>query len=125
MPTELIIELGKVFWPGMYAYIKKMCIACPGCSLSNITKSRVADLVYSFPIEAPMRVLFVDIYAAGAEFNFEGTKHYLIAACGMSTFAIAEDTAEQNSTVFAGELMRMWLRFGFSHTIVVGKDSKF
>ena len=72
--------------------------------MSNITKNRSADLVYSFPIEAPMRVLFVDIYAAGAEFNFLVTKHYLIAACGMASFAIAEDTAEQNSTVFVAVL---------------------
>ena len=60
-----------------------------------------------------MRVLFVDIYAAGAELNFVGTRHYLIAACGMTSFAIAEDTAEQNSTVFAAALMRIWLCFGF------------
>ena len=83
----------RYFWPGMYQYIKKMCNSCPGCSLSNITKNRSADLVYSFPIEAPMRVLFVDMYAAGAELNFVGIKHYLIAACGMTSFAIAEDTA--------------------------------
>ena len=115
----------RYFWPGMYQYIKRMCKACPGCSLSNITKNRCADLVYSFPIDAPMRVLFVDIYAAGSEFNFEGTKHYLIAADGMTSFAICEDTPEQNSKVFAGALMKIWLRFGFSHTIVVDKDSKF
>ena len=102
-----------------------MCNSCPGCSLSNITKKRSADLVYSFPIEAPMRVLFVDIYAAGADFNFVGTKYYLIAACGMTSFAIAEHTAEQNSTVFPAALMRIWLRFGFSHTIVVNKDGIF
>ena len=115
----------RYFWPGMFQYIKKMCNSCPGCSLSNITKNRSADLVYSFPIEAPMKVLFVDIYAAGAEINFVDTKYYLIAVCGMTSFAIAEDTAEQNSTVFASALMRIWLRFGFSHTIVVDKDSKF
>ena len=43
----------------------------------------------------------------------------------MTSFAIAEDTAEQSSTVFAAAFMRIWLRFGFSHTIVVEKDSKF
>ena len=52
-----------------------------------------------------MRVLFVDIYAAGAEFNFVGTKHYLI---------IAEDTAEQNSTVFVAALMRIWLWYALN-----------
>jgi hypothetical protein len=30
-------------------------------------------------------VLFADMYAAGAEFNFDGTHHYLIAACGMTS----------------------------------------
>lgn len=41
-----------------------------GCNLSNITRNQCADLVYSFPIDAPMRVLFVDIYAADAAFKF-------------------------------------------------------
>ena len=71
-----------------------------------------------------MRVLFVDIYAAGAEFNFVGTKHYLIAACGMTSFAVCEDTAAANSTAFAAAIMKTWLRFGFSHTFVVDKDSE-
>ena len=88
-------------------------------------KNICTGLVYSFPIDAPMRVLFVDIYAAGAEANFSGTKYYLIAACGMTSFAICEDTPKQNSTVFATALMKIWLLFGFSHTIVVDKDSKF
>ena len=102
-----------------------MCQTCPSCTLSNITKNRSADLVYNFPIKTPMKVLFVDIYVAGADFNFIGTKHYLIAACGMASFAMAEDTAEQSSTVFAAALMRIWLRFGFFYTIMVDKDSKF
>jgi len=115
----------RYFWPHMFQYIKKMCKRCPGCSLSNITRNRSADLVYSFPIDAPMRVLFVDIYAAGAEFNYVETNYYLIAACGMTAFAVCEDTAEAKSTAFAQALMKIWMRFGFSHTIVVDKDSKF
>ena len=53
-----------------------------------------ADLVYTFPIEMPMGVLFVDIYTAGAEMNFDDNKHYLIAACGMTSFAVSEATPE-------------------------------
>ena len=115
----------RYFWPGMYQYCKRLIKACPGCSLSNITQSRSSDLVYSFPIEAPMRVLFLDVYAAGVEFNFDGTKHYLIGACGMCSFAICEATPEQTATAFASALMKIWLRFGFSHTIVVDKASAF
>ena len=65
-----------------------MCKAFPGCSLSNITYNHCEDLVYIFPIDAPMQVFFVDIYADGTEINFNGTKHYLIGACGMAYFGI-------------------------------------
>ena len=42
----------------------------------------------------------------------------------MTSFVICETTAEQNASEFVSTLMNIWLRFGFSHTIVVGKDSK-
>ena len=109
----------------MYNYVKRLVQACPGCSLSNITQHRAADLVYGFPIDAPMRVLFVDIYSAGADLNFDGTKNYLIACCGMTSFSICEPTLEQTAEAFAAALMKIWLRFGFSHTIVVDKASAF
>ena len=102
-----------------------MCKACPGCSLYNITQNRCADLVHSFPIDAPIQFLFVDIYAAGTEINFDGTKHYLIGACGMTSFGIYGPTLEQNASAFASALMKIWLHFRFSNTIVVDKDSKF
>ena len=72
-----------------------------------------------------MQVLFIDIYTAGIEINFDGTKHYLIVVCGMTSFGIYKPTAEQNSSTFASALMKIWLRFGFSHTIVVYKDRNF
>ena len=49
-------------WPGMFQYTKRMCQTCPGCRLSNLTKNRSADLVYSFPIEAPMRVFYCSLW---------------------------------------------------------------
>ena len=48
------------YWPGMYLYVKWMCAACPGCTLSNPTKSKSSELVYNFPIEAPFMVMHVD-----------------------------------------------------------------
>ncbi len=33
-----------------------------------------------------MRVLFVDIYSIGMQFNFESSKHYLIASFRMTLF---------------------------------------
>ena len=36
-----------------------------------------------------------------------------------------EPVDKPNSTAFASAIMKMQLRFGFSHTIVLDKDSKF
>ena len=55
----------RFYWPGMYKYIKQMCRACPGCNLANPTNSKSTELVYNFPIEAPMMVLHIDGYFAG------------------------------------------------------------
>jgi hypothetical protein len=43
----------RYHWPEMYAYIKQMCHACPGCALSNPSRSPLSDLIYHFLIEAP------------------------------------------------------------------------
>jgi len=55
----------RFYWPGMYAYIKRMCQACPGCALANPTISKSSELVYYFPVEAPFLVMHFDAYAAG------------------------------------------------------------
>jgi hypothetical protein len=31
------------YWPGMFKYIKRMCRACPGCTLANPTHSKSAE----------------------------------------------------------------------------------
>ena len=97
----------------------------PGCALSNTTKRPMGDLIFSFPISEPMTILHMDIYAVGTEFNFEGNKHHLTTCCGMTTFAISEPTVKQNAKSFASAIMKILTLFGFSHTIVADKDSKF
>ena len=115
----------RYFWPGMYKYCVTMCAACPACALANGSSRRCRELVYSFPIDAPFKVLHVDIYQAGSNTSFAGSTHYLIAACGMTTFAVMESCPTANSTVFASSIMKIMLRFGLCHTIVLDKDSKF
>ncbi len=64
----------QYFWPGIFQSCKKLTCACPGCALSNITSNRSSELVYSFPIDALMNVLHVDIYAVGVNLNYEGNR---------------------------------------------------
>ena len=49
----------------MYAYVKRMCNACPSCALSNTTRGKSSELVYGFPIEALFLVMHIDTYSAG------------------------------------------------------------
>ena len=114
----------RFYWPGMYSYITDMCKKCPGCALSNATKRRSSELIYSFPIEAPFKVIHIDGYTAGKHQIFEGDKLYLVVCCGMCTFAVMEPVAKRTSTSFASAITKIMLCFGFSHTVVVDKDSK-
>jgi hypothetical protein len=70
-------------------------------------------------------VLHIDEYQAGKESGFKGSSHYLIACCWMCTFAMMEPVSTANSTTYASAIMKIILRFGFCHTCVLDKDSKF
>ncbi len=113
------------YWPGMYSYVKRMCSACPRCALSNPTKAKSSKLVYNFPIEAPFMVLHVNAYMAGAHSGFKGSKTYIVACCGMCSFGALEPVTGANATTFASAIMKIQLWYGFCHTIVLDKDSKF
>jgi hypothetical protein len=115
----------RFHWPEMYLYIKRMCHACPGCALLNPLRGSSLELIYHFPNEAPFQVLFVDAYSTGKYSGFEGCKIYLIAACGMTGFSTIETIHRANLTTFASGIMKIQLRFGFCHRIVLDKDSNF
>ena len=115
----------RYFWPHMYRYIDQMCAACPGCALANRTKSKSSELLYNFPIEAPFMVMFFDAYSAGSYSGFEGSETYIIGCCGMCSFACMEPVSHASAESFASAIMKIHLRFGFCHTIVIDKDSKF
>jgi hypothetical protein len=102
-----------------------MCAKCPACALANRNVSRSSDLIYGFPISAPFMVIFADGFAAGAHANFDGDKTYLITMDGMTGFAVMEPVRQTNAKGFAEALMRILLRFGLCHTLVLDKDSKF
>jgi hypothetical protein len=109
----------------MYAYVKRMCNACPSCALSNPNHGKSLELVYGFPIKAPFLVMHFDAYSAGKHSGFEGSKVYLIGCCGMCGFACMEPVANLSATMFASAIMKIHLRYGFCHTLVLDKDSKF
>jgi hypothetical protein len=115
----------RFYWPGMYAFVKRMCQVCPGCALANPTRSKLSEPIYNFPIKAPFLVMYFDAYAASNHAGFEGSECYLIGCRGMSSFACMEPVTNLSAATFAPAIMNMLLRYGFCHTAVLDKDSKF
>ena len=57
-------------WPKLYMHCKRMIASCAGCQLANAKVRPSQDLVWNFPIDAPMTVLHVDGYCVGADIIF-------------------------------------------------------
>ncbi len=55
----------------------------------------------------------------------EGSSHYLVACRGMCTFAAMEPVSTANATTYTSAIMKIMLQFGFCHTCILDKDSKF
>jgi hypothetical protein len=102
-----------------------MCHACPECALLNPLGGSSSELIYHFPIEASFWVLFVDAYSAEKYSGFKGSEIYLIVGCGMTGFSAMETVQHANLKTFASGIMKIQLRFGLCHTIVLDKDSNF
>ena len=116
----------RFFWPKMYAYITDLVHKCAGCRLANPTIKKSNELVYNFPVGTePMTVLHLDIYKAGALRSYDNTVAYVVGACNMTSFGVMEGVSEESSAAFASALMKIQLRYGFVHTLILDKDSKF
>jgi hypothetical protein len=115
----------RFFWPRMYQYIRQMCKLCAACSLSNSTHQKSKELLYSFPIDAPFKLVVADIYKAGEIAAFQGEKGLFILLDHMTGFVIIEELLGLNSTIFSRVIMKILLQHGFCHTIIVDADSKF
>jgi hypothetical protein len=72
-----------------------------------------------------MMVLHIDGYSSRKQINFEGSEMYLIACCGMCTFAAMETFINPSTNTFASAIMKIIMGYGFCHTVVLDKDSKF
>ena len=62
----------RYMWPEMFKYCKEMCAKCPACALANRSKRVSSELVYGFPVTAPMMVLHLDAFSAGKHLSFDG-----------------------------------------------------
>ena len=70
-------------------------------------------------------VIHFNAYAAGKHSGFEGSHVYLIGCCGMCSFACMEPITNLSATTFASAIMKICLCYGFCHTAILDKDTKY
>ena len=108
----------RYYWPYMYKYIAKMISMCAGCCLGNPLIRHSRELIYSFPVDKPFKVIHADVFTIGADLGFSGHKIFMVIVCGLCTFAIQEPLREMNSTSFADAIMKITLAYGLAHTTI-------
>ena len=65
----------------------------------------------------------MDIYTDGLDINFGRNHPHLIASCGMTSVVVFKSTLDQTVKTCPSPLMKIWIPFEFSHTIVVKNSS--
>ena len=73
---------------------------CAACGLANSTQKRSKELVYSFPVDAPFKLVICDIYKARDIATFDGEKALFVLLDHMTGYAVIEGLDGMNSIVF-------------------------
>ena len=102
-----------------------MINACPGCIMKNIANRPSRELLYSFPLDAPMRTIHCDLYQPGKTLGYDGDSAEMVVCCHMTTFAATESVKDISSKGFAKAVYTIMLRYGLDNFIVTDPDSKF
>ena len=115
----------RFHWPGMYKFVNQMITNCPACILKNNAAKPSSELLYSFPLDAPMATIHVDFWQPGKHLGFNGESGIIGVVCHMTTFAAIEPIKEANSESFARAVYKIMMRYGLASLIVTDPDSKF
>jgi hypothetical protein len=117
------------FWPEMYSYIKRCAKLVPAVHFLIQVVALCPNLSIAFPSKhhfgSSMWMHTVDAYKVGNHASFEGDAAYVIACCGMTGFAAIEPVKHATSQTFASAVIKIQLKFGLCHMIILDKDSKF
>jgi hypothetical protein len=115
----------RYHWPQMYTYCKNHIDNCIACLLRNGGAKASSELLYNFPISAPMLHVTADAWIPGKTVGFNGNVGLMIVLCNMTGFSALEPIKEMNSSSFTRSVYVILLRYGLSHCVVTDPDSKF
>ena len=102
-----------------------MIHSCAVCILKNSDTKLSSELLYSFPLDAPMNTIHCDVWQPGKTEGYDGDTALMIVLCHMTTFAAIEPLKKLDSTTFSKTVYRIMMRYGLSALIVTDHDAKF
>jgi hypothetical protein len=108
----------------MYTYIKTHVCNCVARLLRNRGARALSELLYGFPIAAPMVTVTADTWAAGKTTPFDGNIGPMIVLCNMAAFTAIVPIKAMTSSSFAKSVYVILLRYGLSHCVITDPDSK-
>eukprot|EP00978_Attheya_sp_CCMP212_P028517 scaffold98634_cov62-Attheya_sp.AAC.1 len=112
-------------WPGLYSWLKRRILSCAACVLRDGVTRPSSELLYSFPIDAPMVTVHADLWQPGEIEGFDGNTALMIILCHMTGFTVVEPIVKKDSQTFAQAAYKIFLCYGIPHMIITDPDSKF
>ena len=115
----------RYHWPQMFKYIKHQIQSCAACLLKNNAAHPSSELLYSFPLDAPMNTMHAELWSPVKQSGYDSHTALMIVVCHMTTFVAIKPVKEQNSKSFAKAVYQIMMRYGLAALIVTDPDSKF
>ena len=116
----------RFFWPRCRQDVVDWIKECAHCILTDKSVRRHSEVIFSWPVTAPMFVLHCDLWSPGTTVATSGATHLLSAMCDLTQFVVSVPVSD----IHAHELARLLfqdilLKVGMCGLIVVDAGSTF
>ena len=112
-------------WPHMAKEILSWITVCTHCLLKTGTSKLSTELLYTFPLHAPMVTVHIDTWVPGKTMSLDDNTSIMVIMCHMTGFVALEPFKKASSKSFAAVVYHIHLCHGLLHCIVTDVDSKF
>jgi hypothetical protein len=116
----------RFFWPFCRRDVTAWIQSCAHCILTDKSIRRHSEVLFSWPVTAPMFVLHCDLWSPGTIVADSGDTHLLSAMCDLTQFVISVPVSATHSHELARTLFQdILLKVGMCGLIVVDAGSSF
>jgi hypothetical protein len=79
----------RFFWPGCRQDVIVWIRECAHCILADKRIRHHSEVLFSWPVTAPMFVLHCDLWSPGSTVSSSGHNHLLSAMCDLTQFVVS------------------------------------